>query len=110
MPSAAGLPALLSRSSLRATAHPVLVLESTRCPHHKVCGEFLSEEAQALLAYLGLDVRTMGASSMGMFRLAAGASYAEAQLPFRAAGYSRYRLDQACWSRRKPPAQRSGGA
>ena len=37
----------------------------------------------------------MGASSMGMFRLAAGKSYAEAPLPFRAAGYSRYRLDQA---------------
>ena len=72
-----------------------LVLESTRAPHHKVCGEFLSEEAQVLLAYLGLDLRTMGASSMGMFRLAAGNRYAEAELPFRAAGCSRYRLDQA---------------
>src|SRR4029079_13571707 len=74
---------------------PVLLLESTRSPHHKVCGEFLSEEAQTLLSYLGIDVRTMGASSIGTFRLAAGASYAEAPLPFRAAGYSRYRLDQA---------------
>ena len=74
---------------------PVLLLESTRSPHHKVCGEFLSEEAQTLLSYLGIDVHTMGASSIGTFRLAAGASYAEAPLPFRAAGYSRYRLDQA---------------
>ena len=74
---------------------PVLLLESTRSPHHKVCGEFLSEEAQTLLSYLGVDVHTMGASSIGTFRLAAGASYAEAPLPFRAAGYSRYRLDQA---------------
>jgi flavin-dependent dehydrogenase len=74
---------------------PVLLLESTRSPHHKVCGEFLSEEAQTLLSYLGIDVHTMGASSMGTFRLAAGAIYAEAPLPFRAAGYSRYRLDQA---------------
>jgi flavin-dependent dehydrogenase len=73
----------------------VLVLESTRSPHHKVCGEFLSEEAQTLLSYLGIDVHTMGATSMGMFRLAAGKTYAEAPLPFRAAGYSRYRLDQA---------------
>ena len=72
-----------------------LVLESTRGPHHKVCGEFLSEEAQVLLAYLGLDLRTMGASSMGMFRFAAGNRYAEAELPFRAVGCSRYRLDQA---------------
>jgi flavin-dependent dehydrogenase len=74
---------------------PVLLLESTRSPHHKVCGEFLSEEAQTLLSYLGVDVHTMGASSIGTFRLAAGARYAEAPLPFRAAGYSRYRLDQA---------------
>jgi flavin-dependent dehydrogenase len=73
---------------------PVLLLESTRSPHHKVCGEFLSEEAQTLLSYLGIDVHTMGASSIGTFRLAARASYAEAPLPFRAAGYSRYRLDQ----------------
>ncbi len=74
---------------------PVLVLESTRSPHHKVCGEFMSEEAQTLLSYLGIDVHTMGASSMGTFRLASGANYAEAPLPFRAAGFSRYRLDQA---------------
>jgi menaquinone-9 beta-reductase len=74
---------------------PVLLLESTRAPHHKVCGEFLSEEAQTLLSYLGIDVHTMGATSMGTFRLAAGRNYAEALLPFRAAGYSRYRLDQA---------------
>ncbi len=74
---------------------PVLLLESTRAAHHKVCGEFLSEEAQTLLAYLGLDVKAMGASSMGIFRLAAGERYAEAPLPFRAAGLSRYRLDQA---------------
>ncbi len=74
---------------------PALVIESTRAAHHKVCGEFLSEEAQTLLSYLGIDVHTMGASSMGTFRLAAGGNLAEAPLPFRAAGYSRYRLDQA---------------
>jgi flavin-dependent dehydrogenase len=74
---------------------PVLLIESTRSAHHKVCGEFLSEEAQTLLSYLGIDVHTLGASSMGTFRLGAGKSFAEAPLPFRAAGYSRYRLDQA---------------
>ncbi len=76
-----------------------VVLESTRAPHHKVCGEFLSEEAQALLAYLGIDLTALGASSMGIFRLAAGDRYAEAPLPFRAAGCSRYRLDQALLER-----------
>ena len=73
----------------------VVVLESTRAAHHKVCGEFLSAEAQVLLAYLGLDLKPMGVSSMATFRLATGKRYAEAPLPFRAAGLSRYRLDQA---------------
>ena len=37
----------------------------------------------------------MGASTMGTFRLASGKKYAEAPLPFRAMGLSRFRLDQA---------------
>jgi flavin-dependent dehydrogenase len=73
----------------------VLVLESTRGAHHKVCGEFLSAEAQALIAYLGRDLRIMGATSVSHFRLARGNSHAESRLPFRGAGFSRYRLDQA---------------
>jgi flavin-dependent dehydrogenase len=80
---------------LARNGRPVVLLESTRGPHHKVCGEFLSAEAQSLLAYLGLDLATMGASGTGTFRLAARKSHAEARLPFRAAGLSRYRLDQA---------------
>ena len=74
---------------------PALVLESTRAPHHKVCGEFLSAEAQALAAYLGLDLEAMGATSIATFRLASGHDQAEAPLPFRGAGLSRHRLDQA---------------
>jgi flavin-dependent dehydrogenase len=74
---------------------PVSVLESTRAAHHKVCGEFLSAEAQALVAYLGLDLKAMGATSVSTFRLASGNRYAESPLPFRGAGFSRYRLDQS---------------
>jgi flavin-dependent dehydrogenase len=74
---------------------PVLVLESTRAAHQKVCGEFLSAEAQALVAYLGVDLKEMGATSVSTFRLASGKSHADSPLPFRGAGFSRYRLDQA---------------
>ena len=80
---------------LASHSAPALVLESTRAPHHKVCGEFLSAEAQALAAYLGLDLAAMGATSITTFRLASGPSQAEAPLPFRGAGLSRFRLDQA---------------
>jgi menaquinone-9 beta-reductase len=74
---------------------PALLLESTRAAHHKVCGEFLSAEAQSLLAYLGLDLAAMRASSVSTFRLAHGSNCSEAPLPFRGAGFSRYRLDEA---------------
>jgi menaquinone-9 beta-reductase len=74
---------------------PVLLLESTRAAHHKVCGEFLSAEAQALLSYLELDLEALGATKVSTLRLANGRDCAEAPLPFRGAGLSRYRLDQA---------------
>jgi flavin-dependent dehydrogenase len=73
----------------------VLLLEGTRAPHHKVCGEFLSAEAQALLSYLGLDLAAMGAVQVSIFRLANRRDCAEAPLPFRGAGLSRVCLDQA---------------
>jgi flavin-dependent dehydrogenase len=73
----------------------VVLLEGTRAPHHKVCGEFLSAEAQALLSYLGLDLAAMGATQVSIFRLANGRDCAEAPLPFRGAGLSRFCLDQA---------------
>ena len=73
----------------------VVLLEGTRAPHHKVCGEFLSTEAQALLSYLGLDLAAMGAMQVSIFRLANGRDCAEAPLPFRGAGLSRFCLDQA---------------
>jgi flavin-dependent dehydrogenase len=73
----------------------VLVLESTPAPKHKVCGEFLSAEVQTLLNYLGLDLKALGATSVSTFRLVAGHRTAEAPLPFRGAGLSRFRLDQS---------------
>jgi flavin-dependent dehydrogenase len=55
----------------------------------------LSAEAQALLSYLGLDLAAMGAMQVSIFRLANGRDCAEAPLPFRGAGLSRFCLDQA---------------
>jgi flavin-dependent dehydrogenase len=73
---------------------PVILLERTRGPHHKVCGEFLSEEAQSILCSFGIDARTLGATPVARFRLARGQRQAMATLPFSAAGLSRMRLDE----------------
>jgi flavin-dependent dehydrogenase len=74
---------------------PVTVLEKTAGAHHKVCGEFLSAEAQALLAQLGLDVWQHGARPASMLGLEFGDRNERVTLPFRGAGLSRFRLDQA---------------
>src|SRR5215207_11293847 len=64
----------------------VVLLERTREPHHAVCGEFLSEEAQVVLASLGLDLSALGASSITSIRLVKGERQATSRLPFKAAG------------------------
>lgn len=80
---------------LARNGRDVAILESARGPHHKVCGEFLSPEAQRLIAYLGVDIGALGASSVDTLRLVSAEQVATAPLPFVAAGLSRYRLDEA---------------
>jgi flavin-dependent dehydrogenase len=80
---------------LARQGRPVIVLEKTTGAHHKVCGEFLSAEAQALLARLGLDVWQLGARPAGQLGLEFGGRNERMKLPFRGAGLSRFLLDQA---------------
>jgi flavin-dependent dehydrogenase len=73
----------------------VAVIERTAGPALKVCGDFLSREAQELLAYLGLDTAKLGAAGIATLRLVSGERWAAADLPFAAAGLSRLALDEA---------------
>ena len=72
-----------------------LLLERDPEPRHKVCGEFLSIEAQTYLAHLGLDLDDLGASRISRLRLYHRGKQAEAALPFTARGLSRKVLDEA---------------
>jgi 2-polyprenyl-6-methoxyphenol hydroxylase-like FAD-dependent oxidoreductase len=49
---------------LARNGYPAVILERARAPHHKVCGEFLSAEAQILLQVLGLDLASLHAVPM----------------------------------------------
>jgi flavin-dependent dehydrogenase len=71
-----------------------LMLERDPQPRHAVCGEFLSIEAQAELARLGVDLDRYGASRITALRLVHGKVVAEADLPFMARGLSRKVLDE----------------
>lgn len=74
---------------------PVWLLERETAPHHKVCGEFLSIEAQHDLRRLGVDPGRLGAIAIDRIRLVKGERQVEAPLPFAAQGVSRQCLDEA---------------
>jgi menaquinone-9 beta-reductase len=71
-----------------------LMLERDPQARHAVCGEFLSIEAQAELARLGVDIDRYGASRIRALRIVHGAVVAEADLPFMGRGLSRQVLDE----------------
>ena len=52
----------------------VLLIERDAEPRHKVCGEFLSIEAQTYLAHLGIDLDALGASRISRLRWSQPAS------------------------------------
>jgi len=82
--------------------YTVCLLEQSTYPRHKLCGEFLSPEAQASFRRLGLldAVAEAGAHSMDRTRLT-GPSGADTEhaLPSPAWGLSRYRLDALLFRR-----------
>ena len=75
----------------------VAVFERTTGPHDKLCGEFISIEAQEMLHELGVDI--LDAAPIERLRLCAGRSAAEAPLPFRGASLSRRLLDERLLAR-----------
>jgi flavin-dependent dehydrogenase len=85
---------VLGREGLSA-----LLLERDPGPRHKVCGEFLSIEAQTYLAHLGIDLDHLGASRISRLRLHHHGKQVEAALPFTARGLSRKVLDEALLGR-----------
>jgi menaquinone-9 beta-reductase len=86
----AALAAMLARAGC-----PVVLLERTPGPHHKVCGEFLSDEALRYLHDLGIDPVALGAVAVEAVRIARDGRAATAPLPFPALSLSRRVLDDA---------------
>ena len=78
----------------RAGARP-LVIEREQGARDKICGEFLSAEAQAHLGALGLDLGGLGGAAITGARLVSGRRMAQSPLPFAALGLTRRRLDEA---------------
>jgi flavin-dependent dehydrogenase len=90
-----GLAGASSALRLARAGIPVQVLEREAGPHHKVCGEFLSVEAQADLRAAGFDPLLLGAIPVDRVRVVSRGKTVEAPLPFTALGVSRRSLDEA---------------
>jgi menaquinone-9 beta-reductase len=91
-----GGPAGASSACLLASqGYAPLVLEREPKPRHKICGEFISIEAQRYLSDLGIDPRALGGARIRKLRLVSADGYAEATLPFEGIGLTRHTLDEA---------------
>lgn len=90
-----GLAGTSAAGILAEAGRPVLLIERDAEPRHKVCGEFLSIEAQVYLTRLGIDLDSLGASCISHLRLIRKRQLTEVALPFAARGLSRKILDEA---------------
>jgi flavin-dependent dehydrogenase len=77
----------------------VLLLESSRFPRHKVCGEFVSAESAEVLRYLmGVEANIlMDAPRIRAARLHAEGHSVEVEVKPAAFSIPRFKLDQALW-------------
>lgn len=79
---------------LARAGREVVLVERESQPQHKVCGEFLSQEALMYLRQLGVDAEGLGAVAIRSVRLAGREGVSEAMLPFVAMSLTRRRLDE----------------
>jgi flavin-dependent dehydrogenase len=86
--SAAGI--LLARAGKR-----VVLYEKESTAHHKVCGEYLSAEAQYYLRILGIDPVALGAVPITHMELSYANRYIQCPLPTNGASLSRKEMDEA---------------
>lgn len=71
------------------------LIEREARAHHKICGEFISHEAQSYLARLGINPLALGAAPIDAVRLVHGDQAARAALQFQGLSLSRRALDEA---------------
>jgi menaquinone-9 beta-reductase len=90
-----GLAGSAAAIRLAQNGRNVLLLEKEPTAHDKVCGEFISSDAQDYLRELGLDLAALDAERIAHIRLMRGQKIASTRLPFPALSLSRRVLDEA---------------
>lgn len=87
------------------------LIEKSRFPRHKVCGEFLSPEIARVLKQLGVwgEFESLGPASIRRLSLYFAKSEKHCRLPEAAFGLSRYGFDQVLFERALRAGARLGG-
>lgn len=93
-----GLAGLISGIELARRDIRVLLIERKTYPHHKVCGEYVSNEVRPYLESLGLDLANLGAVPISNFRFTSPiGNVLNTKLDLGGFGLSRYTLDYALY-------------
>ncbi len=89
-----GLAGLTAAIHLSKENYKVLVFEKKAYPHHKVCGEYVSNEIIPYLNSLGVSVLDTGAVQINNLELSTAAGkVVKTNLPLGGVGISRYNFD-----------------
>jgi flavin-dependent dehydrogenase len=89
-----GLAGLTAALQIANSNYTVLVIEKNEYPHHKVCGEYVSNEVLGYLNSLGIDPLAAGAKQIDTLELSnASGRKVQVNLPLGGFGISRYELD-----------------
>ncbi|MBD2755591.1 NAD(P)/FAD-dependent oxidoreductase [Spirosoma validum] len=85
----------LAQHNLRVT-----IIEKHTYPHHKVCGEYVSNEVLPYLQQLGIDVDALNPSRIHRFLFSTvSGKTIESELPLGGFGLSRYTFDELLYQR-----------
>lgn len=90
-----GLAGLTCAILLQRKGFPVKVFEKKRYPFHRVCGEYISNEARPFLESLGISLSKAGASHINSLSITSvSGKKLITSLPMGGFGLSRYKLDR----------------
>ena len=97
-----GLAGLTAALDLVTNGHNVLVFEKEHYPHHKVCGEYVSNEIAPYLKRLGVSLEPPKAVAIDYLKYSTlNGNYTETRLPLGGRGISRYAFDETLYLRAK---------
>ncbi|MUH36222.1 NAD(P)/FAD-dependent oxidoreductase [Zobellia amurskyensis] len=95
-----GLAGLTTAIHLAKAGHKILVFEKEPYPHHKVCGEYVSNEVLPYLKSLGIDLKDFGAVSVDTLEFSTvHGTVLKAKLPLGGTGISRYAFDNLLYEK-----------